>query len=270
MRVAVLICVYKNNRLDWFKDAVDSLIFQSYKDINIYLGIDGELSDEMNHYIDIVSVFYKVFRSETNIGLANMLNKLIMELEDEKYVFRMDSDDIALSDRFIDQINFMEVNLDVGICGMSIEEFYDDSSMQIRSYPTTHEALKNAMHKSSPFAHPTVCFRGYILRDVLKSYPTNYYLCEDIAMWFKALELGVRFANIDKVGLKYRVQDSFYNRRSRSKALSEFKIYIKGVKQNFGISIKLIAPILRLLIRLTPYWLNKWIYKSKLRQKFLK
>ena len=66
--------------------------------------------------------------------------------------------------------------------------------------------------------------------------------------------------------LQLRVQDNFYKRRSYKKAIGEFKIYYKGITNNYGFSMKLIYPVLRLGLRLFPVFLVEKIYNSSLRK----
>jgi hypothetical protein len=54
--------VYKNDKLKYFKEAVESIINQDYgfENINIYLGIDGEIGNDIEDYIKSNShYFYK-------------------------------------------------------------------------------------------------------------------------------------------------------------------------------------------------------------------
>ncbi|EGR1670319.1 glycosyltransferase, partial [Vibrio parahaemolyticus] len=82
--VAVIMSVYKNDKLNWFKEAIESLKSQDigWENINLYLGIDGELPMEVEEYISELSP-YKVIKNEKNMGLAATLNKLISELDSE-------------------------------------------------------------------------------------------------------------------------------------------------------------------------------------------
>jgi len=51
-KIAFIITVYKNDKLEYFKEAIESIINQNYGfwNINIYLGIDGPLSNGLEAY----------------------------------------------------------------------------------------------------------------------------------------------------------------------------------------------------------------------------
>lgn len=270
-KVSVIISIYKNDNPVYFKEALDSILAQTYgiENINIYQAVDGNISDELEAVLDNYSpYFHKIIRIDNNEGLANALNELIRSLENEEYIFRMDSDDISRPTRFESQVSFMDTYKNIGICGMAISEFYEDGNSMIRSYPTDHDSLLGNMLKASPFAHPTVCFRGSTLK-LLDRYSKRYHLCEDIDMWFRAAKLDVKFANLPDVGLDFRIQKNFFKRRSFSKAWSEFQVYFLSGYEVFGGTFKLAYPFLRLFSRLMPQPIIKFMYKYSLRSKLL-
>lgn len=266
MDLAFLICVYRADSPSNFTIAVDSIL-KSKKPlntkVNIYLHIDGDIPSELEKAIESFS-FYKVVKSDKNVGLAIGLNKLISILEDESYVFRMDSDDIMSADRIEKQVDYLEANKSVDFIGSNMKEFVGDKSNIVshRKYPEKN--LINYMCKAAPFAHPTMCFRRNFFSK-FGEYPVDYPLNEDIAFWSKALLNGAVGTNIQSVLLYYRA-DTSYNRRSYSKAVSELRVY-------FTHCLKLkklpILPFVRFVFRLFPRRLIKTIYQSKVREIFL-
>jgi len=268
--VAVLISVYRNDSPLFFEEALNSLFTQYYgaQKIHVYLAIDGEISQEITDIIEKKSnKFYKIRRISPNSGLANALNVLIDSLEDEEYVFRMDSDDISRKDRIQKQVEFMQNNPEIGICGTAIEEFTEDGSRNIRQYPISHEKILAKIHKASPFAHPSVCFRKSALLK-LQKYSVKSHLCEDAELWFRAIKKGITAANLSDVCLDFRIQNNLYKRRGTA-IFDEFRVRFGGVYGIFGINIKLLFPVARLFFRLMPQFIIKRIYASSFRKKFL-
>ncbi len=262
--VAFLVCVYKNDDLDWFKEMLISLkgieAPEGYE-IRLYLHVDGVLPSDFSPVINNYHP-YKILRSEQPVGLANGLNKLIEVLGDEEYYFRMDSDDICHPQRVINQLEFMKQNPNIDFCGTSISEFIDakDNQVNIRTYPNGMEAIKQQMIKGSPFAHVTICFRAGFF-DKYGLYPTEYPLNEDIALWYSALKSGATASNLADI-LVYVRMDSAYSRRTYQKAISEFKVY-RAIALWSGRSA--FYPTLRFMFRLLPVSLVKSIYNSRAR-----
>jgi hypothetical protein len=265
--VAVIVAVYRNDVYEDFVSAIKSIklnqkLIPSNR-IKVYLHIDGEVNQRMMDFITTSGLLHKVIHSVVPVGLARGLNKLISVLEDEKYVFRMDADDLSLSNRLQCQIDYMDKNLEIDISGGAIQEFVGDpeNNVATRYYPLTHDGIFKVVSKASPFAHVTVCFRGSSLRKI-GLYPIEYPLNEDIALWYQALKKGAVCGNIEQVLVKVRM-DGAYNRRSSLKAFYEFKVYwnIMVWKRSFSI-----YPFMRFIFRFLPVKVIKLVYNSFIRK----
>lgn len=271
-KVAVLISLYKNDNEFQFMESLLSILNQDYgeENIRVYLGVDGPISMTLenciNEYKDRI---YKVVKSKDNIGLAGILNKLILELENERFIFRMDSDDISYVDRFSKQVNFLEEHPEVSIVGGSIKEFSESENYtRIKKYKNCHKLIVSSIHKGTAFAHPTVCFRKEALT-VLKEYSAKYPLNEDIELWYRAISKGLILANLSDVLLDFRINDTFYSRRSIVKSINELKAYIWGIRLLKKRRIYMVYPFVRFLFRLLPKCIIKKVYQSNIRFKLL-
>ncbi len=265
--VAFIMSVYKNDSKTDFKAALDSIRQQShgFESIRIYLGIDGTLNNDLKQYIDSnKDLFYKIISNDTNIGLARTLNVLIDELEGEEYIFRMDSDDLCLKTRVSVQLALMDKNKDLEIVGGGIQEIDINGNLEMkRFFPKSSKEARQYIHKASPFAHPTVCFRRSFFAKGYR-YPVADFP-EDIALWFRALSDNIQVSNVSDVVLLYRKTPAFYNRRGRAWAWREFKTFTKGIIRLHGFSYKLIFPVFRIVSRIIPSRLIKKMYASYIR-----
>jgi len=269
MTIAILMGIYNGDQPRFLTECLESLSQESLMlecTANLYIHIDGGISDKLRDVIAKYSIVYKIVESKENIGLASGLNKLIDQLEDETYVFRMDADDVVEIGRFRKQIAFMESKPHVDFSGGSIIEFTENETLngKLIRYPNEPKEITTSIIKGSPFAHVTICFRGTFFNKY-GLYPVNYLLNEDIAYWFKALKLGAVGSNIDD-SLVYVRMDSAYSRRGFSKAFNEFKVYYEICKWQKKLPI---FPLLRILFRIFPNKLVKIIYNSSIRKKFL-
>lgn len=266
--VAVLICVCAGDRLDWFIAALTSVVEQDYKggDIRVYLGVDGPLSSPLGEWINQnYSVFYKIVRNEVNLGLSKTLNRLVETLEDEPFLFRMDADDICLPYRFSRQIDFLHGNPDVDVLGGAIWEFNTGAPVAWKkTYPCEHEAITRYITKANPLAHSTVCFRKSFFEKV-PAYPDNHRYNQDLALWYAALQHGVKMANLCLPILCLRTSDAFFYRRGYARATSELRYYLSGIYCLYGVTWRMIFPFLRFFLRLMPSGLTGMIYRSRLR-----
>lgn len=268
-KVAFLITVYKEDKIDFFKQAVESIVDQDYgfEFINIYLGIDGKLSNEVKGYIHSNDrLFYKIIKNRRNEGLGPTLNKLIEALCDERFVFRMDSDDISKPNRVSKQVRFMIENPGIEIIGGAIEEIDEKYTVKmIRTYPKTTKAAKDFISKASIFAHPTVCFNRSVFSKGFR-YNQKLRFNQDIALWYDILYHKIQISNLDDVVLSLRVTSDFYRRRSYKRALSEFAVYCRGIKLLYGSSWRYIFPVIRLVSRLMPVFIIETLYSERIRR----
>ncbi|QYJ95160.1 glycosyltransferase [Shewanella spartinae] len=262
--VAFIVCVYNGDNSVFLRESLDSIYSQKLPKctgLKVYLHVDGDVGEDIESVIKQYPI-YKLLRSKKNVGLAKGLNKLIDSLEDEAYIFRMDSDDLCRPNRVIEQINFMDSNGQVDFCGGSISEFIKDKSNAVttRQYPENMARIVPTFLTSSPFAHVTICFRGDFFSK-FGDYPVEFPLNEDIAYWLMSLKGGAIGANVNKVLVDVRMDDA-YSRRTTKKAYNELRVFWAVAQwQRKGY----VYPVLRFLFRFLPTRVVKYVYNSKFR-----
>jgi hypothetical protein len=269
MAAAVLIPVYRGDSAELFDMALKSIESEVIpsQHIHIYLAIDGPLTPELEAVVSYhADHLHKIVRHDEHVGPSAAMHSLFLALDDEELIFRMDSDDLVLPGRFMNQYAYMDQHPDVHILGGAIEEYDTDTNETvIRQYPTDPDSIAKSICFACPIAHPTVCIRREVLR-ATNGYPQ--IRGQDLALWFKALSLGFRISNLDQPLVRMNVNDEFYRRRNTmQRSLPEFKIYMKGIWQLHGITWRYIYPISRLLFRLTGTSFTRYMYKSNLRNR---
>ena len=271
MTISVLISVYQSEKADYLNRALESVWDdQTLKPNQIVLVEDGTLGEALRDVVDSwkekLGDVLTIVKNETNLGLTKSLNRGLQKVTTD-LVARMDSDDISTPQRFELQMKYMEQHPDIDVLGGSLQEFDDENScLNVRHYPLTHEDVLKTMYKVCPVAHPTVMMRKRMFDSGLK-YNEKYRMSQDIALWYDAVIAGFHIANIEEITILFRRANDVYKRRSRVKAWNEFCIYMNGIKRLYGMfTLKYIYPIARLIFRLMPVWIVKWGYQSKLRR----
>jgi len=264
-KIAFIITVYKNDKLEYFKQAIKSMVDQDYgfDNINIYLGIDGLLPSDTQNYIDSNSeLFYKIIQNKVNKGLALTLNKLIKVLEDEEYIFRMDSDDICKLNRVSTQVEFMQDNKEIDIAGSYIEiiDENNNSNGQIIKFPKLHDECFTFFEKRDPVAHPSVIFRKTYFEKA-KLYPDSRKN-QDTLYWAEGFLNGCKFANIKEVLLSFRMTNNMLKRRGNIQSLYQLLVnrYKINSKLNYGLSSYIYASMY-FVLQLMPYTIRHVAYK---------
>ncbi|WP_373929901.1 glycosyltransferase [Vibrio cyclitrophicus] len=268
-KVAVIMSVYKSDSLEHLKLAVNSILEQTFSDLNLFIFRDGVVPKEIDEYLSLINDKYdnvNLSISEKNEGLAKALNNLIdivMTNGSFNYVARMDSDDICRPDRINRQVHFLELNRQVDLCGTSCKEFGASYALDEKHLPKSHDELLGFSITRCPFIHPSVVFRASVFEDGNR-YPINTSLTEDMAFWFELLNGGYRFGNLNEVLLEYRLNEKTIERRKGwRKAFSEIRIRLKYMfLLNEFSFLNLLLIFSRLAFHLMPSSLVKLAYKK--------
>lgn len=270
---AVLMTLYRGDDLVEFERAVASIRDQDALglDIRIHLCIDGPIPQEKRDWLSRNGdKFRKILANAENVGLAQSLNRLIENLGDEEFVFRMDGDDISDPRRFAAQVAFLDAHPDIVLVGCQALDI-DDEGIVVgeRNFPTDPAAIAGCLHRANPVLHPTYCIRRDVLANPNIRYP-KAYLTEDLAFVVTLHRNGYRMANLTDRLFYWKTGRAFFDRRSSvRRGMAELVWYTKAIGPRWFMSPKMIFPVARCLIRCMPASLIKIIYGSPLRRRFV-
>ncbi|HAS8420428.1 TPA: glycosyltransferase [Vibrio vulnificus] len=267
-KVCIVMSVYGKDCPSALSAALHSLRSQTYKNIQLCICKDGQLSTELesvikNHMNEQFNTV--VLSNSKNLGLAKSLNKIIdyimSNVPSVKYLARMDSDDIAYPDRIEKQVNYMKVH-GLDVCGSFCREFGASYSLNEKKVPVTHDNIVELAVTRCPFIHPTVVFDVNVFKSQVR-YPENTVFTEDMALWFMIIEKGFKLGNVPLVLLDYRLNEDTVKRRlGFNKGVSELKLRLRFMVRNKTYSL---ASVLKILLRLPfhilPVPLVKLLYK---------
>lgn len=233
---SVLISVYKNDRADDFRIALDSITSQqTLKPSEVVLVVDGPVPDETNRIISEVDAahpgLYKVVRFDKNQGLGVALQKGLEACSNE-IVMRMDSDDIAVPDRFEKQYQFMVEHPNVAVCGGQIAEFIGnvDTVVGKRTVPCSNDEIYHYMKSRCAFNHMTVALRRSKILEVGNYQP--WFWNEDYYLWIRLMIAKCEFANLPDTLVNVRVGKEMYARRGGQKYFKSEVGIQKLMRQN--------------------------------------
>lgn len=235
-KYSVLMSLYKKEKPEYLRLALESMINQTVKPDEIVVVEDGPLTKELYDVIGEYKKYLYIVKNDENLGLGLSLNKGLKECRNE-LVARMDTDDIAELDRCEKQIAYLEENKECSIIGGQIEEFIDeeDNIVGKRIVPCLDEELKEYIKKRCPFNHMTVMFRK---QDILDSGNyENFFYNEDYILWIKMAIKGKKFANLPEILVKVRVGKDMYQRRGGKKYFQSEKKIQKVLLNNNMISL---------------------------------
>lgn len=206
--ISVILPVY--NAELYLKDAIDSILAQTYANFELIILNDGSTDASENIILSYKDSRIRYIKNDTNLKLIKTLNKGIY-LARGVFVARMDSDDISLPNRFYKQITYLLKHNDVDM--VSCKPYLIDSmgkithksrSMSVSSY----EAIRFVMAFDNVILHPGVMIRKSILEKYQYSDTPISLHCEDYDLWVRMLKDGCKIVVLNEYLFKYRLSDS--------------------------------------------------------------
>lgn len=233
--LSVLMPVFNSEQ--FVAEAIDSILNQTFKDFE-FLILDDASTDKS---FEIIKDFenkdshIKVYQNEKNLGVVESRNKLI-ELSQGKYIAWIDSDDIALPNRFEKQIKFLEEHPEIGLVG-AYPVIIDENSKKTGKwwFETDPQKLKIELFFHSPFLSSSIVIRKSAL-------PQNYYdsrfpVAEDFDLYSKISE-NSEIANIHETLVKYRINSKGLSKSNSEKMENLSVQVIKECAERLGIKLE--------------------------------
>ena len=201
-RVSVLMPALNAER--YISSAIESILGQTFTDFELIVIDDGS-TDRTG---EIAGCFAKhdsrvsLVTFDQNRGIASALNEGI-DVARGQYIARMDADDWSFPCRLERQIDFLDDNKDVDLCGSAIEVCDSDMNpINLRTYPRTDAEIRRRLFRYSPFAHPAIVYRTGAARAV-GGYNTALSPADDYDFYLRLGTVG-HFANLPDVLHRWR------------------------------------------------------------------
>ena len=268
---SVVMSIYAKDVPDWFGQAVDSMLGQTFPPDETIIVQDGPVSQELRDRVEayvrekeagkIRSIVF-----EENQGLAEAMRVGIIASRNE-WIARMDSDDISDPRRCERELRkALEVGAD--IVGCDSEEFIGtiDNGMSKRVFPEDHEALIRFSKHRVPFCHPAVMMKkSAVLR------AGNYRsvgVVEDYDLFVRMLATGAVGCTVKEILFHVRVNTDFYNRRggwAYVKTLLNFNVELLRMKWMSPADF-VVRSCGNILLGMAPVSVRTWLYRRMLRK----
>ena len=269
-KVAVILPIYKKDKVDYLCKAIESVVMQTYRDFHIYIGVDGPVGDDSKNYLNLIDEQNRVtiVWFDENRGLACVLNDLlyICFKEGYDYIARMDADDISENTRFEKQTKYLDSHPEIDVVGGAIDEIDEKGNSRNKRivYPETSEECRAFFAKRNPHAHPAVMFRKSFFDKLNgKKYRPEYRQNQDTMLWYDGLMAGTQHANIPDLVLKFRMTDTMFKKRRNGwvfakKQFTDRLMINKDLGYGFCADVYGFAMFCMLI---SPAWIKKIAYR---------
>jgi glycosyltransferase involved in cell wall biosynthesis len=178
--ISVLLSVYNDDKN--IKTSIDSILSQSYKNIELLVMDDCSTDKTYDILKDIKDRRLRIFRNKDNKGLTKSLNILIKKSKGQ-ILARQDSDDISLPTRLEVQFeNLHNLQLD----GCTTRAYIKNSK---RSIPRLSHLLPLSfvIKYKNPFIHGTLMVKKSAVIDV-GMYDENIVYAQDYKLFIELLK----------------------------------------------------------------------------------
>jgi glycosyltransferase involved in cell wall biosynthesis len=202
MKVSVIIATYK--RPHYLKEAIDSVLSQSFRDFELIIVNDDPSGQETDRIVSSCKDPRIVYiRNEKNLKGAKSLNIGLNSAMGE-YVAVLDDDDSWVSkDKLEKQVSFLEKNPDYSAVGTGSIVVDGDSGREITRFTgNKNKETGYSLLMGTPFAHSSVLYRKDIALSV-GGYSEDLPRAKDMDFFLKIAESG-KIGFLPECFIKYR------------------------------------------------------------------
>lgn len=254
--VSVLMPIY--NQAEFLKEAIKSVINQSFKDFELLILNDGSNDNSLKIIKSFKDKRIKIFSCKKRQGLAKSLNFLIKKSKG-RYLARMDGDDISKKNRLREQISFLKKNKNVYLVGTWAKLIDDkDREIAVIKKPSDFAQIKEKILNNNPFLHSSLLIRKSIVEDI-GGYNEDLFYSQDYDF---VLRVAVKYqcANLPRFLVRLRWLPNF--KKQREQHCAAVKIRLNAIWKYGYPKIKIYKIFLPALILLVPEFIKK-AYWSK-------
>lgn len=271
LKFSVLMSVYKNEKPEYLKQAIESILVQTLLPHEIVIVKDGLLTEELDliieEYARKYQQLFKIVAFSTNRGLGLALRDGVLACNYE-YIARMDTDDICKPTRFEKQIKYLKQHPQIALLGTWIKEFSIDpqNSDTITNLPCDNDEIIEFAKSRNPFRHMTVIFTQKAVLDSGNYHDFLWF--EDYDLWVRMMQKGYEVANLPEYLVDVRADRDMFARRGGWKYLKQEMKFLHCLYQSrFITRVQFAKNILtRSIVRIIPNKARIFIYKKMLRK----
>lgn len=268
---SVAMSVYGKEQPQFLRQSINSVLEQTHRTDDFVIICDGALTkpleDVLTQAVGEHPDIIRIVRTNGHVGTAAAANIAIEHCKN-KYIGKMDSDDISLPTRFEKQLRRMQKYPQLDIIGSYLEEFDSDTgeTEAVRKVPLSSSAIKKFSKRRNPFNNPTLLFKKSAALNA-GGYSEELGRCEDYDFVIRMLRSGAVAGNIPQVLLRYRVTKENYKRRRNLANTSGFiKVRWRIYRSGYSSLTDFIVPSLaQLMLFMLPSSMTSMIYKKIIR-----
>ncbi len=200
-KVTVLMPAYNAGK--YIREAISSVLGQSFTDFELLIVNDGSTDDTVNiiHSFGDARI---VLINQDNRGVARALN-LGLSYARAPYVARFDADDVCYPNRLKIQYEFITAYPEYSIIGSAVDYADADGHHIFTHHPEGHlnEEIQQLKYNICPFIHSSVLYKKEVIINN-GGYNEHAYTYEDHFLWVNILN-NQKACNLSQPLIKVRL-----------------------------------------------------------------
>ncbi|WP_162147691.1 glycosyltransferase family 2 protein [Flavobacterium limnosediminis] len=261
--LSVIMPVFNGEK--FLSETIESILNQTFTDFELLILNDNSTDSTqaiIERYQEKDSRIRTIIK-ESNVGPANLRNEGF-SLAKGEYIALMDADDIALPTRFEKQVQVLNTNPEVGVCGTWFTFFGGKKNKTVKQ-PENHDKIKISFLSSCSIGNPTVMVRKSALKE--HRFENQYVPVEDYDLWSRMI-FTTNFHIVQESLLRYRQHDSNISKTKIENVNRSVRAVKSNMLKQFGIdssdtNVDVYLNALTMKRKLTPEEIKNTIKASK-------
>jgi len=262
-KISVIIPTY--NQSECLKEAIESVLNQTYKNIEIIVIDDGSTDNTLG----VVGSFDNkiVCIQQKNKGASSARNIGIKKANGEYLAF-LDSDDMWIKNKLEKQIDFIKKNPEIGLLGTGCYQMINIGKViHKKIFPNKNEILQKDLIKYNPFIQSSVMVKKDVFNDI-DLYDEKFKESEDYDLWLRIAQ-KYKVANLEQALVTKRYYEKGLCPSKDSKQLYfALKARKNAIKRGQYSKIYYLYVLKSWIFMKMPFFTRKIIRKHLLKKKF--
>ena len=216
-KISCIIASY-NTKDEFLIEAVNSILQQTYSDLELIVVDDGSATAVKSVLGNISDDRLIILENETNMGVTPSRNRAL-KIATGEFMAVMDADDVCDLRRFEKQVSYLQSHPQCDLVSAQMAFLADDGRKNpLLSIPKTTGALLARLFwdNSKPYPHGPAMIRMKFLKDNNITYNERYKKALDYRLWVDCARFGAKFHIINEYLYYYRVHDGQISQKSRN------------------------------------------------------
>lgn len=213
----VSVCINAYNAEKYIMQTIESVINQTYKNLQIIVVDDCSTDNTLNIIKSINDDRIEYYQTSLNGHMSFACNEALKHVKGD-YVAHLDADDLWTSDKIEKQVNFLEENSEYGACFTYAEIIDESSNIADQNFDLMRKIfiLKNRSHaemyrflfdNSNRMCHCSAFIRTNIIKKV-GNYDVSTLYLQDFDYWMRLLTISPIYIIPEKLTLVRRHSDN--------------------------------------------------------------